>query len=663
MSVAGLEFRAQLRMHAIRLPALALVLALLPLPLAAQAPGDVDCDGRITANDARVFASVLFQNPPPCAAADVNGDTTASSADFAAIPAGLDPDPADGPRIAWLGLAGASGLPIAEFGRLGETPVFFRNSGSGFKLVVEAAIGTNGARPGRSTVQLDDLTRRPDLQIVCNRQLGDGNAAVCDGGIPAVAAPHIDTRLDTTFAINDLGCPFESFTASNFSCTLDAFNNPRFVAPDTRVQFCVQIARTFEFPAGDTLCSVQVRDVSGVLGPLASMIVRVGGDANPPTFTPTPPPTTTPTRFTPATRTRTPTATRTPPPAATATPTVTRTVTQTSLPPTFSPTPPPSMAPSSRTPTNSPTASLAATATRTPTPPSTSTGTVPRTATPTRTATATATATNPPPNTSTATRTATRTPARTDTPTPTFTATRSATRTRTPTRTSSPTATATTTPTVTRTRTPTATPTVTPTGLRGPIVSYFGLARSDDNPVAPTGVTDTGIPIYTRAAGSGFSIVVEGRPGPSGVDSGELAYVFGGTTYPDLQVLVSRPLGNGSSAVCDRVAPNAGGVPAVDPPVFDESPAAVGAANDVGCRFLDGSGNPFGRRGADDSCVQSPPDSGTYRFAAANSTIQFCGLVDSTFTFPPGDTYVTVRLRDQLGNVGAPSRIVVRVQP
>lgn len=661
MRVAGLDFRAQLRAQAVCLPALMIFFSALPVPLAAQAPGDVDCDGRVTANDARVFAAVLFQNPPPCAAADVNGDASASSADLAAIPAQLDPEPADGPRIAWLGLAGASGLPIAELGRLGATPVYFRNSGSGFKLVVEAAIGSNGVRPGRSTVQLDDTTLRPDLQIVCNRQLGDGDVAICDGGIPAVAAPHIDARLDTTFAINDLGCPFESFTASNFSCTLDAFNNPRFVSPDTRVQFCMQTARTFEFPAGDTLCSVQVRDVSGVLGPLASMIVRVGGDANPPTFTPTQPPTATPPRFTPATRTRTPTATRTLPPPATATPTVTRTAIRTSPPATFSPTTPP--APSTRTPTNSPTASVAATATRTPTPPSTGTGTVPRTATPTRTASVTATATNPPPNTGTATRTATRTPARTDTPTPTFTVTHSATRTRTATRTSSPTRTPTTTPTVTRTRTPTATPTATPTGLRGPIVSYFGLARSDDNLVPPTGTTDAGIPIYTRAAGSGFSIVVESRPGPSGFDSGELAFAFGGTSYPDLQMLVSRPLGNGSAAVCDRVAPNAGGVPAVDPPVFDDSPSAVGAANDIGCRFLDGSGNPFGRRGADDSCVQSPPDSGTFRFAAANSTIQFCGLVDSTFTFPPGDTYLTVRMRDQLGNVGAPARIVVRVQP
>ena len=654
MIVAGFEYRAHLRWQTARAAAVALaVFLLLPASLTAQAAGDVDCDGHVTANDPLALVRALFETFADCVAPDVNGDRTATAADLAAVSQWLDTVPGAGPRISYLGLAGASGLPISELGRIGATPVYFRNAGSGFRVVVEAAAGANGSRPGRSTARLDDPTLRPDLQFVCNRNLGDGNPTVCDGGIPAVAAPHVDAREETTLAINDIGCPFESFTAPNFSCTLDSFNNPNFLSPDTRVQFCVLVARPFEFPEGDTLCSVQVRDVSGVLGPLASMIVRVGSDTNPPTFTPTVPPTPTATRFTPATRTRTATPTWTNPPPSTPTRTFTQSATPT---PTLRPTTPPITAGPTTPPATavpSATRTVSASATQSPSP----TGTAPRTPTVTPTGTA------PPPPTTTRTRTATPTPPRTATPTQTATSTPSATRTRTPTRTPTATQTATTTPTTTRTRTPTATPTRTPTGPRGPIVSYFGLARADDNLVDPSGTTAAGVPIFTRANGTGFSIVVEARPGASGVDSGQLAYDFGGTSFPDLQMLASRPLGNGSAAVCDRTQPDAGGVPATDPPVFAGTAAVVGATNDLGCRFLDGNNNPFGRRGADNSCVQVPFDSGTFRFVGAASTIQFCGLVDSAFAFPTGDTLLTVRLRDLLGNLGEPSQIVVRVQP
>lgn len=626
----------------------------LPVAAGAQRAGDVDCDGRVTAGDPRTFAAVLFGNPPPCAAADVNGDRLSSSADFAAIPDFLDAPDAPGPRISWIGLAAASGRPVAELGRLGETPVFFRNAGSGFRIVVEAAIGANGNRPGRTTVQLDDVSRRPDLQFVCNRPLGDGDPAVCDGGIPAVAAPHIGAATDVTLAINDYGCPFESFTAPAFSCTVDSFGNQAFVAAETRTQFCLPVARTFEFPPGDTLCSVQVRDVSGTLGPLASVIVRVDGAANPPTFTPTRPPTPT------ATRGAAPTPTR--PPAATAT----RTFTRTATPSRPADTPLPSATPT-RTGNPTATATPARSATPTTTPVRSATpspsGVPTAAATATRTATRSPSRTQTPAPTGTPTHSPTSTRASTATPTPTATVTRSATRTRTATLTPSPSRTPTVTPTASRTRTPTASPTATPTGLRGPAVSYLGLARSDDNPVPPAGTTGDGIPIFTRSAGSGFRIVVEGAPGPSGFRVGDQAYLFGAPSFPDLQIFVSRPLGNGSGAVCDRTPPNAGGVPATDPADFNETPDAVAAANDLGCRFLDGSGNPVGRRSADDSCVQTPPDSGTFRFAAATSTIQFCGLVDSLLTFPPGDTLVTVRLRDQFGNVGRDARMIVRIGP
>jgi len=658
MSAAHIEHAVWARRVAALASCLALVVAsCMPSRAFAQAAGDVDCDGRITANDRRVFVDVLFDNPPQCAATDVNGDRRATSADVAAIVSFLGAASASGPRIAYFGLAGASGLPIAELGRLGATPVYFRNAGSGFKIVVEAASGGNATVPGRRMVRLEDPTSRPDLQIACNRPLGDGNPALCDGGVPAVLAPHIDARMGTTLALNDLGCPFESFTASSFSCTIDRFGNPNFLDSDTRVQFCSQIARPLEFPPGDTLCSVQVQDVSGTLGPLASMIVRVGTDTNPPTFTPTSAATSTPTRFNSPTpsRTSTRTATRMPTPN----PTATHTVAVASPTRTASPT--------------SPAATQLPTATRTPTvPAATTTATTTATATPPATLTASRTAsvalaTSTPTRTASATwsptRSATPTQPRTDTPTPTFTNTRTLTRTRTPTRTSTRTITPTVTPTATRTRTATASPTRTPTGSRGPIITFFGLARADDNLIAASGTTPAGVPIFTRQAGSGFRIVVEARPGPSGNEPGELAFDFGGTEYPDLQILSSRPLGNGSAAVCDRVAPDAGGVPAIDPPIFSTATAAIAASNDLSCRFRDGAGNPFGRRGSDNSCVQFPTDSGVFRFAVIGSTIQFCGLVDSSFTFPVGDTRLTVRLRDTFFNTGEPRQIVVRIEP
>jgi hypothetical protein len=41
--------------------------------------------------------------------------------------------------------------------------------------------------------------------------------------------------------------------------------------------------------------------------------------------------------------------------------------------------------------------------------------------------------------------------------------------------------------------------------------------------------------------------------------------------------------------------------------------------------------------------------------------VQFCALVDVSISFPPGDTLITARLRDVLGNVGTQRQIVVRV--
>lgn len=104
----------------------------------------------------------------------------------------------------------------------------------------------------------------------------------------------------------------------------------------------------------------------------------------------------------------------------------------------------------------------------------------------------------------------------------------------------------------------------------------------------------------------------------------------------------------------------AGGVPAIDPPTFDEVPNVIAAVNDLACRFVNGSDVPMART-RDEACIMYP--SGDFAFGSAASTAQFCGFVTRFMEFPLGDTLVTARLRDQDGNPGAPAQIVIRVSP
>jgi len=171
-------------------------------------------------------------------------------------------------------------------------------------------------------------------------------------------------------------------------------------------------------------------------------------------------------------------------------------------------------------------------------------------------------------------------------------------------------------------------------------------------------MTPDGLRIYSRTLGNGFSLVVEGGPGLSGAAVGSSAYQPNLTSFPDLQVEVSNPLGNGSAAVCDSSGSMPGGVPAVDPPDFTPTQTDINAVNDLACRFLDGSGAPVGRSGSD-SCVMFP--SGDFEFVNSMSTIQFCGFIDGLLNFPSGDTLVTARLRDVNGNAGPPAQIVIRI--
>lgn len=593
---------------------LLLVLVCLRFPAAARAQvGDANCDGTVDAVDVDAASSLMFSPSVvfDCPRADANADGRLTSADLTAIVRIFAP-PARGPVVSYLGLATPDGRPLGPVDTWLGRPVFFRPVGSGFQLVVEGRAGANDQRPGSVVFASDprDPSKRPDLQVLVQRPLGDGSPEVCAGGVPGFDPPDFGPALAVSQAINDLGC---NFTLSmQGGCTVNSYGQPSLVNRTSQIQYCATISRALAFPFGDTIVAVRLRDTSGVLGPIESIVVRVGASSPTATATaavsPSASPTLsrTPTLFRSATPSHTapptdtpvgPTATRSASPTPPASITPTRTITATSASRSPSPTPSRSRSPSQASP--SPTSPVS-TPTRSPTvrPTATATRTVPAAPSPTRTATRTAT----------------------------------------------------------RTTSPTATQGADTT--RGPLITYFGLTRADDTPIEPTGTNAEGIPVFSRLSGAGFSLVIEGRPGNSGSPVGSASFREGGA--PDLLVVVSRPLGDGSPSVCDRLPPNTGGVPAIEPPDFTDRPEVIAALNDLGCRFLDGAGQPRARN-RNDACILR--GDGSFDFANSSSTVQFCGFVDIPIRFPPGDTVVTARLRDTAGNLGPAARIVVRVAP
>lgn len=195
----------------------------------------------------------------------------------------------------------------------------------------------------------------------------------------------------------------------------------------------------------------------------------------------------------------------------------------------------------------------------------------------------------------------------------------------------------------------------------GPVITYFGLARADGFALNPTSFDNEGRPIYLRQHGHGSIIVIEAKPGSSNRPVGALAFNEDGD-FPDLQLLVSDALGNGSPAICDVTPPNIGGVAAVPSLSFDPIPSVINAANDLGCRVDDGVGHNEGRRNSGDACTRTnAANSFGYGFVASTSAIQFCIPVADAWRFHDGDTIIAGRLRDSVGNVGAIEEIVVRV--
>lgn len=191
----------------------------------------------------------------------------------------------------------------------------------------------------------------------------------------------------------------------------------------------------------------------------------------------------------------------------------------------------------------------------------------------------------------------------------------------------------------------------------GPVITHAGIARADGYRVEPVGKTAKGEPIYRHPVGSGFMIVIEGKPGISNVENGRSIFRYDPndpTQRPDLEIEVNRPLGDGSEAVCDARRPKIGGVPAIDPPSFAETAKVSAALNDLSCRF-----ETFIESNA--SCTVN--QYGDFEFLGKDTQVQFCLVVARSWQFQRGDTLVSVRLRDTDGNPGPVSRFVLRYQP
>lgn len=151
-----------------------------------------------------------------------------------------------------------------------------------------------------------------------------------------------------------------------------------------------------------------------------------------------------------------------------------------------------------------------------------------------------------------------------------------------------------------------------------------------------------------------FLIVVEGKAGPSGVLPADSVMPEPPDGRPDLQIQSTTALGNGSPAICDTgVPPAGGGVPGINPPSYAPLDSRItDALVDFACRF-----EAFDRGSP---CTRSD-STGDSKLADSTSTVQFCNAVASAASFPPGESILTVRLRDREGNVGPTKQIVVRV--
>jgi hypothetical protein len=159
--------------------------------------------------------------------------------------------------------------------------------------------------------------------------------------------------------------------------------------------------------------------------------------------------------------------------------------------------------------------------------------------------------------------------------------------------------------------------------------------------------------------------VVEAAPGLSGALPGRSLTPVPPSNRSDLQVESTTDLGaNPTTKVCDTgpASQGGGGIPGINPPSFaDGDQMITDALNDFACRF--GVFNVGAGSTATGPCtkVDATQDPQLVTRSAPPGTVQFCDQVATVAAFPPGDSIVTVKVRDVNGNLGASKQIVIRV--
>lgn len=202
----------------------------------------------------------------------------------------------------------------------------------------------------------------------------------------------------------------------------------------------------------------------------------------------------------------------------------------------------------------------------------------------------------------------------------------------------------------------------------------MGCTRANCCGGTPTATpeVENGIRVFSVRDPRGGIVVVEGftRTGSNVPPVGQTLVVDDPAQRPDLQIESNRPLGNGSKAVCDH-GPGGGGVPGIPTPSFDEgdqtsfcgSPTCITKAlQDAACRFT--------IQQPSTACTRDP--FGNPGVVNSSTSVQFCNVVDTIEQFQPGDTLLTVQLRDDPapsgpggppGQFGPTAQIIVRVLP
>jgi len=194
--------------------------------------------------------------------------------------------PLIGPIVSAFGLADAAGAIDSNVTTDGQgRSVFTRRLGEAFIVYVEGRVGPSRRAIGtaRFNHRPGDPARQPDLQIVSSHDLGRPSAAVCDGwfpvrgGVPAVEPPDFSPVTAVSDALNDAGCRFKAFLATDFPCTQDSRGGYVFANASSTTQFCTLVDEALTFPLGETVLTARLRDVAGNAGPAVQIVVRVTG--------------------------------------------------------------------------------------------------------------------------------------------------------------------------------------------------------------------------------------------------------------------------------------------------------------------------------------------------------------------------------------------------